>query len=101
MVPIMCMSRKDMHMHAALGMINGHGYNGQQKYICDACRQCHLILCILKPIFSSNSTDSSHIQLAQVPKSPDLAIFVSTTTTPHGVIKLILVRHCLGGFCGI
>ena len=52
MVPIMCMSRKDMHMHAALGMINGHGYDGQQKYIiCDACRQCHLILCILKPIF--------------------------------------------------
>ena len=31
--------------------------------------------------FSPNSTDSLRLQLAQLPRSLDLAIFVSTTTT--------------------
>ena len=31
------------------------------------------------PFFFPNSTDSLHLQHAQVPKSPDLANFVSTT----------------------
>ena len=38
-------------MHATWH-VNGCGYNGQLNYtICDACRLCHLILSILKPIF--------------------------------------------------
>ena len=38
-------------MHA-MGYVDGRGYNGQLNYtICDACRLCHLILSILKPIF--------------------------------------------------
>ena len=38
-----------------VGMVNGCGYDSQQKcIICDACRLCHLILDILKPVFSQN-----------------------------------------------
>ena len=70
-------------MHRLIvGTVDGRGYDGQLKYtICDACRPCHSILSILKPVFSPNSTYSLCLQLAQVPRSPDLAIFVSTTTT--------------------
>ena len=33
-------------------MVDGHGYNNQLKYtICDACRLCHSILSILKPVY--------------------------------------------------
>ena len=62
--------------------VDGHsGYDGQLKYsICDACRSCHSILSILKPVFA-NSTDSLSLQLTQMPRSPDLVIFVSMTTT--------------------
>ena len=35
-----------------LGKVNWRGYGGQLKYtICDACRPCHSILSILKPVF--------------------------------------------------
>ena len=54
--PIVCMSKKYVHMHSGCG--HGHGYNGQQKYtVCDACRLCHSILSIQRPVFT-NSTDS-------------------------------------------
>ena len=67
-------------------MINGLGYDYQQKYtICDACRLCHSILSILKPVLP-NSTDFLHLQLNEVPGSPDLVIFVSTMTMTMVVI---------------
>ena len=35
-----------------VGMVDGHGYDGQLKYtFCDACRLYHSILSILKPVF--------------------------------------------------
>ena len=75
-----------------MGTVDGRGYDGQQEYtICDAYMQCHSILTILKPVFfSMNSTDSLCLQLAQVPRSPDLAIFVSTMTTTTEPITLPL-----------
>ena len=35
-----------------MGMVDGCGYHGQHKCtICEACRPCHSILSILKPVF--------------------------------------------------
>ena len=61
-----------------VGTANGRGYDGQLKFtisFCNACRLYHSILSIqLKPFFAMYSTDSLqlHVQLAQVPRSPDL-----------------------------
>ena len=40
---------------------------------CDACRPCHLILSILKPV-SPNLTDLLHLQLAQETKLDDFRV---------------------------
>ena len=72
-------------------MVDGHGYDGQLKYtICDACRSCHLILSILKPVCLPNLTDSLCLHLSQVPRSPDLAIFVSIMTTMMTMMTITL-----------
>ena len=89
-----------------VGMVDGRGYDGGQKYaICDTCRPCHSDLSILRPVLSLRSTDSLHLQLAQLPRSQDLAIFVSMTTTmttepialslahTRGVIMVSLTSH--------
>ena len=69
-----------------MGVINGLGYDYQQKYtICDACRLCHSILSILKPVFAKFDR-FLHLQLNEVPGSPDLMIFVSTMTMTTVVI---------------
>ena len=56
--PVVYISTKHTYSPAAcifnstVGTADGRGYNGQQKYaICDACRPCHSILSILKPVF--------------------------------------------------
>ena len=65
-----------------MGTVDGCGYHGQLKYaICDVCRPYHSNLSILKPVFLLKSTYSSCLQLAQVPRCWDQAIFVSATTT--------------------
>ena len=73
-----------MHNYYALcimGMVDGRGYKGQHKCtICDACRPCNSSKCT-KASFSPKSTDLLFLQLAQMPRSQDLVIFVSTTTT--------------------
>ena len=68
------------------------------KYtIYDTCRPYHSILSVLKPVLCQiRQLDSFYLQLAQVLRSPDLAIFMSMTmmtepiTLPlahaHGVI---------------
>ena len=56
-----------------VGMVYGRGCNGQLKYtICDACRPCHSILNILKPVYCQLWQIRC---IAQVPRSQDLAIF--------------------------
>ena len=90
--PVVCMSIKHivlLHAYAVLGVVDGHGC---QKYtICNACRLCHLILSVLirEATFSPISMDLLCSQLAQVPRSPGLAIFVSIRTelltTPRSV----------------
>ena len=59
--------------------------------ICDTCysRLCHSFLSILKACFLSNMTDLLCLQLAQVPRSTDLAIFVSTTAMMTATTQLI------------
>ena len=60
-----------------------------KNIICDPCRPCQSILCILNSIISLNLTDSLHSRLPQVPRCPDLAIFVSTTTTTMTAIMMM------------
>ena len=84
------MSRKYMHLHS------GHGrwawLRWPTKYtICDACRPCHLILSILRPIFAE-STDSFRLQLDQLPRYQDLAIFVSNDNRTDCFIPCTCVR---------
>ena len=58
-------------------MLNGivDGCDGQLKYtICDAYRLYHSKC--TEASFSPTSTDSLYLQVAQVPRSPDLVIFV-------------------------
>ena len=56
-----------------VGMVDGRGYDGQLKYtICDACRPCHSILSILKPVFRQLV---QYLRINQVPRSQDLVIF--------------------------
>ena len=50
-----CAHEQKAHSICIVGTVNGCGYDDQQKYtICDACRLCHLILSILRPIFHWN-----------------------------------------------
>ena len=62
--------------------------------ICDTCysRLCHSFLSILKACFLSSMTDSLCLQLAQMPRSPDLAIFVSTTAMMTTTTRLITLQ---------
>ena len=57
MKTVVCMSTKHVSLHAfmhsAVGMVDGCGYDGQQKWaICDTCRVYHSILSISKPVFT-------------------------------------------------
>ena len=78
--------------------------------ICDDCRPCHSMLKTF--FFSLNSTGSLCLQLAQVPKSPNLVIFVSTLMTEpialpldvlpcthaQGIISSVIYRHHHGNW---
>ena len=55
----------EKHCICIVGMVDGHFIWCQEYTLGDACRPC-----ILKPGFCQ------YLQLAQVPRSPDLAIFV-------------------------
>lgn len=59
------------HMHSAVGMADGCGYDLQlTKYIiCEVCRSCHLILSVLKPVFQQLGIRQILLclQLSQVP----------------------------------
>ena len=73
-----------------VGMVDGCGYDGQLKCtICDIYRPYHLILNILKSVFCQTLL---YLQLAQVPRSPDLAIFLLTTTITTQPIILPLAH---------
>ena len=67
-----------------VGMVDGCGYDGQQK---DATaydiRGLHVLndLKHIQASFSLISTDWLHLQVVQMPRYRDLAIFVVTTTT--------------------
>ena len=65
-----------------------------KNIICDPCRPCQSMLCILNSIISLNLTDSLHSQLPQVPRCPDLAIFVSTTTITMTAIMMMTETDC-------
>ena len=79
-----------------MGTVDGCGYNGQHKRtICDAFRPCHSIPSALKPVFQ-NSTDLLLLQLAQIPRSPDLAISVSTITTMTIQLTTLPLAHVHG-----
>ena len=77
-----------------MGTVDGRGYDDQLKYtIWDTCRPCHSILSTLKPVFHHTYlTYSLCLQLAQVRRSPDLAIFLSTTTTQPVTLLLTHVH---------
>ena len=56
------------------------GWPTKIHYICDACRPCYsIILSVLNSVFAE--FDTFVMQLTRVPRSPDLEIFVSMTTT--------------------
>ena len=73
-----------MHNHALYITVNRHGYNGQHTFVNAlfvtlvgrTTRSKHT-----EARFLLNLTDLLLLQLAQMPRSPDLAIFVSTITT--------------------
>ena len=51
-VVLVHMSREHMVLLWIVGTVDGRGYDDQLEYIiCDACRPCHLIRSILKPVF--------------------------------------------------
>ena len=82
------------HMDSKLWILNGHGWwvwlRWPTKYtICDACRPYHSILSTLKAVFCR---DLLLLQLAQIPRSPDLVIFVLTPMTTTRLITLPLAH---------
>ena len=67
-----------------MGMVDGRGYKDQQKdAICDACGPCQKIRSTFKPVFLLILTDWLWLRVAhdQVPKCPDLVIFMMITQT--------------------
>ena len=77
------LSKTFIYMYISIvSIIDGHGYDGQLMYtVRDICRSCYSKSKDIDASFSSNSTNSLRLQFTQVPRSPDLAIFVSTTIT--------------------
>ena len=56
-----------------MGTVDGCGYDDQRK--------CTIVTLVGRASFSPNLTDLLLLQLAQMPRSPELVIFVSMMTT--------------------
>ena len=66
-------------------MVDRRGrYSNTKPTICSSCGQCCSISSKVKPVFLQFLIVWSPLQLTQVPKTPDQAVFVLTTTTTDG-----------------
>ena len=75
---------------AAVGTVNGRGYDGQQTAaICETHGTCRTFLSLLKSVFLPISTYSLCLHFSQMPRCPHLAILVTTMTDNRWQTKLI------------
>ena len=82
MRPVVHMSREYiyivlLHILRIVGMATGMVTMAKKSHtICDACRLCHLIRSILKPVFHQlQQTNLLYLQVTKVPRSLDLMIW--------------------------
>ena len=76
-------------MHTILGTVDGCGYDGQQKYtICDACRPCHSIWRIARPVFHRIRRIRCVLMSHSGARSRDLAFLLTTTMTKPIILPL-------------
>ena len=86
------------HTLCIIGTVNGCGYNDQHKCItCATCRPCHLVLSTPEPVFRRIRQILLLLQLAQMPRSPDLANFCVHDDDNNDTTDYFIPCTCMQG----